>query len=55
MENNYNGEYKVWYNNNKLFVSGNYVLGKRIGEWKWFSRQGKKIQLKYIMMENYMD
>jgi antitoxin component YwqK of YwqJK toxin-antitoxin module len=42
MDNNYYGEYKVWYNNGELFVSGNHILGKRIGEWKWFNRNGKK-------------
>ena len=46
MENNYHGEYKIWNTNGNIAVDGNYNLGLKIGEWKWFNRNGKKDSIK---------
>jgi antitoxin component YwqK of YwqJK toxin-antitoxin module len=42
------GKYFEWYNSDKIALTGQYKLGKKVGRWIEYNEKGEKISDKYF-------
>jgi antitoxin component YwqK of YwqJK toxin-antitoxin module len=42
------GEWKYYYENEKLKIIGNYKEGEKVGEWRYYDEEGKLRKIEYF-------